>query len=547
MHKDYFRILSEGLSGELASLPPAEVLRHFENYRHNFLLDRSLAICYLNRFLSAFNGEHADLARVPLEYLLDKCLQLSPFDIVNMRGAAIAAMPEAAIKAEILDKTNFEPETFKMILGMDLGREAEDASEFLRKLIAVYPTYTQAAGLLLQADAYLGRAPDWVSVFKCPRRLQDDFHGMLFRHDAAMNRTGEAARLWDQLPEPAKREVNLNFAAEMRRAMGDAADAIDCYERSLALDPSQSAARFRLGELRSPSEKDATLPAKRSTAICLYSYNKSNVLRETLESLAASNIGRASVTVLLNGCTDDSSAMAEQTRALFPNNPYEIITLPVNIGAPAARNWLIDRPESRAADYVAFLDDDVEVPRDWLEWFLTVAERDPAVGVVGCKVVFPGEPAMLQFLYRYVGVATPDLLKLSLPAPDRQFDNGTYDFIRETRSVMGCLHLFRAAALRDVPTFDIRFSPSQVDDMDHDLCLCLAGWKAMYCGLVSCVHKQSSGVGMRSDHGDIARVGNVIGNDIKLYYKHLPHFAQLAGLDNLSLLPWTQSNEKGQA
>lgn len=455
-----------------------------------------------------------------------------------MRGSAIAALPEAALKAEILDKTNFEPETFKMILDMDLGREAEEAAGYLRKLIEAYPAYAQAAGLLLQADAYLGRLPDWLPGFKCPRRLQDDFHGMLFRHHAAMGQAEEAARLWRLLPEAGRREASLNFAAEVCRMLGDGDAAMDCYRRSLALDSSQSAARYRLGELESPSVKDATLPGRRSVAICLYSYNKAPVLRETLESLAASNIGRASVAVLLNGCTDDSRAVAAQARALFPDNPYEVIELPVNIGAPAARNWLINRPGTWAADYVAFLDDDVEIPRDWLEWFLTVAERDPAVGVVGCKVVFPGNPAMLQFLYRYVGVATPDLLKLSLPAPDRQYDNGTYDFIRETRSVMGCLHLFRTTALRDVPTFDIRFSPSQVDDMDHDLSMCLAGWKVMYCGLVSCVHKQSSGVGMRSDRGDIVRTGNVIGNDIKLFYKHLPHHARLAALDNLSLLPW---------
>lgn len=538
MHNNYFDILSTGLSGELDALSPEEVLRHFENYRHNFLFDRAVAVCYLNRFLRAFNEERSPLALGPLEYLLDKCLQLWPFDIVSVRGSAIASNPEAALKAEILSKTDFEPETFRMILGLNLKRDAEDASEFLRKLLKAYGTYAQAAGLLLMADSLLGRLPDWLGDFSCPRRLRDDFNGMLFRHYASMGETGEAARLWELLPEAARREVNLNFAAEVFRARGDREAAIGCYERSLKLDSSQSAARFRLGELQHPSVKDASLPAKRSVAICLYSYNKDKVLGETLASLAASNIGGASVTVLLNGCADDSLAVAEQARALFPNNSYEIINLPVNIGAPAARNWLINRPETWAADYVAFLDDDVDVPADWLEWYLTVAERDPGVGVVGCKVVFPGQPVLLQYLYRYVSVANGELLKLSLAAPDCQYDNGAYDFIRETRSAMGCLHLFRTAALRDAPTFDIRFSPSQVDDIDHDISMCLAGWKIMYCGLVACVHKQSSGLGVRSDRGDIARTGSVIGNDVKLFYKRLPDLPRVAALDNLSLLPW---------
>ena len=84
MNDDYFRIMAEGLHGELARLSPDEVRIHFENYRHCFLLDRSLTVCYLNRFLAAFNTEHAPGARAPLEYLLAKCLQFTPFDIANM-------------------------------------------------------------------------------------------------------------------------------------------------------------------------------------------------------------------------------------------------------------------------------------------------------------------------------------------------------------------------------------------------------------------------------------------------------------------------------
>jgi GT2 family glycosyltransferase len=537
MNEDYFRIVAKGLHGELAYLSPEEVVTHLENYRSNYILDRSLTVCYLNRFLAAFNDEGAACARRPLEYLLDKCLQLSPFDIANMRTKAVLADPEARLKIEILDSTNAEPETFKLIEELEMTREAEDIALFSRKLLEAYPTYALAAGLLLAADFMLGRKPDWLHLFKCPKRLQDDFNAMLFRHYAAMGHVDEAERLRAALPPQAWREVNLNFAAELARMQGDTAEAIARYERSFALDPSQAAVRFRLDELQNPSRKQSALVDQKRVAICLYSYNKGKMLGETLKSLAASNIGNATVTLLLNGCTDDSLAVAEAARALFPRNAYTVIPLHVNIGAPAARNWLIGLPATREADYVAFLDDDVDVPPDWLEWYLTVAERDPKIGVVGGKIVFPGRPAKLQYLFRYVSVAKDDLLRVSISVPDHQYDNGAYDFIRETRSVMGCLHLFRGQALRDVPTFDIRFSPSQVDDIDHDLCLCLAGWKVMYCGLVTCVHHQSSGVGLKTDPMEFARTGNCIGNDIKLFYKHFSHMDELRTLDNLSLLP----------
>lgn len=450
--------------------------------------------------------------------------------------------PAARLKIEILDKTNFEPEMFRSIEGLSPVKDAEDITEFLLKLLDAYPSYALAAWKLLEAHYHLGGTPDsWLSRFKCPKRLQDDFNGMLFRHYAAMGKVVDAERYAQTLPQEDMREVNLNFAAEVARMRGDTPRAVELYERSFALDTTQAAVRFRLEELKRPSQKRSGLVEEKSVPIYLYSYNKAQMLKTTLASLAASNIGTNPVTVLLNGCTDDSLAVAEQARKLFPKNEFTVIPLHVNIGAPAARNWLIHLPSTWKHDYVAFLDDDVDVPADWLEWYLTVAESDPKVGVVGCKIVFPGKPAKLQYLFRYVSVAHNGLLKLSLNAPNQQYDNGAYDFIRETRSVMGCLHLLRVDALRTAPNFDIRFSPSQVDDIDHDLCLCLAGYKVMYCGLVTCVHHQSSGIGANTDLSDAPRLGNCLGNDVKLFYKHFTHLDELRKLDNLSLIPWLKA------
>ncbi len=52
---------------------------------------------------------------------------------------------------------------------------------------------------------------------------------------------------------------------------------------------------------------------------------------------------------LLNGCTDHSAAVVAKARERFPNNPVECIELPVNVGAPAARNWLLALPRTGKA------------------------------------------------------------------------------------------------------------------------------------------------------------------------------------------------------
>ena len=102
---------------------------------------------------------------------------------------------------------------------------------------------------------------------------------------------------------------------------------------------------------------------------------------------------------------------------------------------------------------------------------------------------------------------------------------------------MGCQHLLRTSALSDIPAgFDIRFSPSQVDDLDHDVALCLKGYKVMYCGTVTCEHLQGSGVSLiTAQEWDANRTGNAMGNDIKFYFKHFDHMDELEKFDNLSL------------
>lgn len=40
-----------------------------------------------------------------------------------------------------------------------------------------------------------------------------------------------------------------------------------------------------------------------------------------------------------------------------------VINVPVNIGAPAARNWLMKLSDVKACDWAIYLDDDILLPR----------------------------------------------------------------------------------------------------------------------------------------------------------------------------------------
>lgn len=538
MNENYFMIYQMGMSAQLKELTLDEMVDYAKNHIHNFLFDESVCLCFIERLANDPETAKNDTASKLLLYLLDKALQLRPFRPGLLEAVSrLTRNPQAQARLDLIEQHNHSKETYGLISSLDIKQDAEDAQKFIHQLIEAHPDHMAAAQFALNVDRFLGISRgNWQNHFVCPVPLRRDWEIALFNHYAALCDYELARPLWNKLRNDMLRETSLNLAAEMHIADGDTGAGLDLYRKSLAQDPRQTPVALRIRELENPFRPNAELIDSCPVNICLYSWNKGEILGQTLESLSRSNIGNARIDVLLNGCTDDSRRIVDKARTLFPDNEFTIHDLHVNIGAPAARNWLMRLPEVQKAKYIAFLDDDVTVPENWLASFLTVAEADPEVGVVGCKIVHPGDPALYQYLFRYVAIADHGLLKMSIHAPLGQYDNHLYDIVRETRSVMGCLHLLRTDAIKNIAAgFDIRFSPSQIDDIDHDLAVCLEGHKVMYCGQVTCIHHQLSGINFKKQGWTPASTGSTMGNDIKFYFKHFDHMDQLKALDNLSL------------
>ncbi|MEF2231219.1 MAG: glycosyltransferase [Pseudodesulfovibrio sp.] len=537
MNENYFLIFQRGMPGQLAELSLDEMASYIRNHLYNFLVDDNVGACFIDRLGNDPNGLHHPECRKYLLYLLDKCVQMRPFR-PGLLDAAVRLTGDERCKAklQVINALNTEEETFNLIMSLNLREHIDDIRQFLIELIRSQRNHVSAAQYALFVDKAAGAPPGpWIKDFKCPAVLRAEWGINLFAHYAGICAWDQAMELWPTLDQSLMREVAYNHAGDMFAAVGETEEALKWYRKSVELDPQQTPIFLRMRELESPFKPDRSLLDKKKVAVLLYSWNKADVLAHTLDSLSRSDIGPADIHVLLNGCKDNSLERVEQARGKFPHNKLTIHELHVNIGAPAARNWLMNLPEVQATDYIAFLDDDVEVQQDWLAQFLTVAETDARVAVVGCKILTPGAAPRLQYLFRYVAIAGHGLLKISLDTPNTVYDTGTYTFVRETRSVMGCQHLLRTSALAAARhDFDIRFSPSQVDDIEHDLALCLAGYKVMYCGTVACNHLQQSGFKPFQEF-EPTRVGNVMGNDIKLFYKYFNDLPRLQALDNLSI------------
>ena len=276
-------------------------------------------------------------------------------------------------------------------------------------------------------------------------------------------------------------------------------------------------------------------------AVCLYSLNKADLLHECLTHLAQTRLGGSLVAVVDNGSTDQTPSVIAAAAKHFPADRFVSVRLPVNVGAPGARNWLLALPEVKARPYVAFVDDDAFPQTDWLARLLATAARHPRAGVVGCAIVdrcAPGDHQSADY-----NLFPPAMGQPSLPeVTERLFvcdacrllpDYGLFAYTRPCLSVSGCCHLLSRAAIEAAGPFDIRFNPTQFDDLDRDIRSWLAGYPAVYDGSVRVAHEQASSLAKAKTP---AQVAHILGNKIKLETKFTDEDVERLWRENLDVL-----------
>jgi GT2 family glycosyltransferase len=333
----------------------------------------------------------------------------------------------------------------------------------------------------------------------------------------AVFRLGNLGLVEDLLRPSPPSWLAYNLRAQMARARGDHQAALALWQASLSLEPAQP----HLIEIIAQQELANRIlpkPTEHKVHILFYTFNKLETTLATLQSLLTSDIGDARITLLNNGSTtfspEEFSAGVSQTAQ---GRSVEIIQLPINIGAPAARNWLYHLPHVQEADYIAFLDDDVLLPKNWLRMYIQDLCDYPDTCAVGPKGLNPTPYKTIQYVYRYFQEVGENKIRFTNNAP-MVFDLGQYDGRRPCLSVMGCCHMFDRKRLSrlQVPDFDIRFTPSQVDDLERDIQIWKHGGRVLYDGRVEVVHMQDAGKAAPKTE---ASWGHVWGNHMKMEFK----------------------------
>jgi GT2 family glycosyltransferase len=347
----------------------------------------------------------------------------------------------------------------------------------------------------------------WIARYPMPAAFS-----LFFLADYAFAREdyAKAAALYAQsfilsaMPEGLVREGECLFR------MGDRDAAGDRLRKAIVLRPWQSNLLLRLADIESGADIPGDQPPGRGEVL-IYSWNNGSALEQCLTALAASRAGNYGFTVLNNGSTDNTPDVLRSKRELFGER-MRVITLPVNIGSPAARNWLLSLESSRAADWVVFLDDDALVPPDWVGFFGTAVRRHPDAGIIGCRVVDGIAPLALQSVGLFLETNKEGKYKF-IDDHVNSADFGLNSYLRRAISVTGCCHLLSRQNIDSVGAFDLSFSPSQYDDAERDLRSCSQGEFCLYQGHLRVRHCKRRAFSLPTPWQQV----NVMGNELKLW------------------------------
>ncbi len=246
-------------------------------------------------------------------------------------------------------------------------------------------------------------------------------------------------------------------------------------------------------------------------SIIVVSWNALTIVQRCLPSVVESKWPGLQVIFADNASTDGS---AEWVAARFPE--VQVIRHPENWRFCRGNNEAIRQSES---DYVLLLNNDVEVPSDWLEPLIALAESDPLIAAV--------QPKIMQFderdAFDYAGAAGGYLDRLGYPfARGRIFehlerDAGQYDDVADLDWASGAAVLLRRSALEQVGLLDETF---EMHMEEIDLC-----WRLRHAGYRIVIAPQSQvfhiGGGSLPRQSDQKLYFNVR-NSLLMLYKNLP-------------------------
>jgi GT2 family glycosyltransferase len=248
-----------------------------------------------------------------------------------------------------------------------------------------------------------------------------------------------------------------------------------------------------------------TVPAIR---VVVVNWNRRELLRACLESLARQTHPSYEVLVVDNGSDDGSADMVRSMAESYPV-PLSVIANTTNRGFCAANNQGIEGAQN---EFIALLNNDAEADPGWLEALENVIRTHADIGMAASKIRVWEDPRRIDKCGHLIW---PD--GQNRGRGTGQIDTGQFDRVAEVLWPDGCAALYRRAMLEDVGVFDEDFF-AYADDAELGLRARLAGWQCLYTPHAEVRHHRGATLGL----GSARRLTLIERNRVLLVVKLFP-------------------------
>lgn len=228
-------------------------------------------------------------------------------------------------------------------------------------------------------------------------------------------------------------------------------------------------------------------------SVVIVNWNRRDLLRACLHSLAAQTFADFEVIVVDNGSKDGSLELLKEMAPTFART-IRIIENQTNRGFCGGNNQGFSVSQSQ---YIALLNNDAEADPGWLQAMLDAIQVKPDVGesdvgMVASKILVWEDPRVIDKCGHLI---YPDGQNRGRGCG--QLDQGQFNRQEEVLWPDGCAALYRRAMLDEVGGFDEEFF-AYADDAELGLRARIAGWTCLYAPGAVVRHHRGATLGLNS-------------------------------------------------
>jgi len=218
-------------------------------------------------------------------------------------------------------------------------------------------------------------------------------------------------------------------------------------------------------------------------SVIVVNHNGKEYLQNCIFSVLSNDFENYEIIVVDNGSTDGSLAAL---RKKFAKNleKIKIIELRKNYGPAKARN---EGAKIAEGEYLAFLDNDTQVKKDWITEAIKLFQRDSKIGCIQCKLLLLNE----KNKYDYAGEYLNQYGFLVQRARYKETDNGQYDQEVEILAAKSAGMFIRKDVFNKIGGFDKDYY-IYMEETDLGWRSWLSGYKVVFCPLSVVYHEFST-------------------------------------------------------